>query len=155
MTKLSPRLLAIVDGLGLEPGMRVLEVGCGPGGAMAREMARRVAGNGGFVLAIDRSAKAIASAKKTCAGEIKAGLPLSFRRVAVENFVRAPDEAKFDLAVAVRVGALDGRHPDLETKALEHLAAALKPKGRLFVDDHEVAWVRRKGSGRERPRAIG
>ena len=150
MTKLSPRLLAIVDGLGLEPGTRVLEVGCGPGGAMAREMARRVAGKGGLVLAIDRSAKAIASAKKACAREIEAGLPLSFRRVAVEDFVRAPTEAKFDLVVAVRVGALDGRHPDLEAKALEHLAAALESDGRLFVDDHEVALVRPERSTRKR-----
>ena len=55
-SKLSPRLMEIVDALPLEPGMRVLEIGCGPG-AMAREIAGRI-GNG-YVLAIDRSRLAV------------------------------------------------------------------------------------------------
>ena len=38
---LSPRLLAVVEALPLEPGLRVLEVGPGTGAA-AREVARRV-----------------------------------------------------------------------------------------------------------------
>ncbi len=33
MTALSPRLRAIVDALPLRPGMRVVEIGCGPGAA--------------------------------------------------------------------------------------------------------------------------
>ncbi len=48
--ELSGRLMEIVEALPLKPGMRILEIGCGPG-AMAREMAARV-GNG-HVLAID------------------------------------------------------------------------------------------------------
>lgn len=39
-TKLSKRLLEIVDALPLRDGIRVLEIGCGPG-AMAREISRR------------------------------------------------------------------------------------------------------------------
>jgi tRNA A58 N-methylase Trm61 len=58
VTVLSPRLSAIVDALPLEPGLRVIEIGCGPGAA-AREVANRV-GPSGHVLAVDRSAKAIA-----------------------------------------------------------------------------------------------
>ena len=54
MAPLSPRLQMIVDALPLLPGMRVLEIGCGPGAA-----ARAVAGRVEFVLGIDRSAKAI------------------------------------------------------------------------------------------------
>jgi precorrin-6B methylase 2 len=61
MTTLSPRLRAIADALPLRPGVRVLEIGCGPG-ALAREIACRV-GTGGHVLAIDRSPKAIALAR--------------------------------------------------------------------------------------------
>jgi hypothetical protein len=34
----------------------------------------------------------------------------------------------------VRVGALDGRHPELEVRALARVARALVPSGRLYVD---------------------
>jgi cyclopropane fatty-acyl-phospholipid synthase-like methyltransferase len=53
---LSARLAAIVDALPLRSGLRVLEIGCGPGAA-AREIAHRI--GDGHVLAIDRSAKAM------------------------------------------------------------------------------------------------
>ncbi|HEX3204808.1 MAG TPA: methyltransferase domain-containing protein, partial [Propionibacteriaceae bacterium] len=56
---LSERLRAVVDALPLQDGMRVLEIGCGPGAA-ARDVARRI-GNG-HVHAIDRSSRAIAQA---------------------------------------------------------------------------------------------
>lgn len=51
---LSPRLSRIVEALPLDPGMRVIEIGCGPGAAV-RAVADRVDPNG-HVLAIDRSA---------------------------------------------------------------------------------------------------
>ena len=103
---LSPRLNRILDALPLGAGLRVLEIGCGPG-ALAREGASRPA--------------------------IATGRP-SFRRVAVEAFVLDPDEDLFDLAVAIRVGALDGRHPELQARALARIAEALAPHGRLFID---------------------
>ncbi|MEQ9812098.1 MAG: class I SAM-dependent methyltransferase [Azospirillaceae bacterium] len=130
MTDLSPRLAAIVDALPLRPGLRVLEIGCGPGAA-AREIARRI--DPGHVLAIDRSAKAIARAYAGSAALIGRGI-LAFRQVAVEDFVLLPGEAPFDLALAVRVGALDGRHPAAGRLALPRVAAALRPGGRLFID---------------------
>ncbi len=128
--RLSPRLLAVVDALPLRPGMRVLEIGCGPGAA-AREVARRI-GNG-HVLAIDRSRKAIEQAETACRAEIAAGT-LSLREVAAEDFELLPGEERFDLAFAVRVGALDGRHPAAGVKVLPRIAAALKPDGRLLID---------------------
>lgn len=127
---LSPRLAAIVDALPLRPGMRVLEVGCGPGAA-ARAVARRV--GAGSVLAIDRSRTAVEQARAGSLPEIEAGR-MEVRRVAVEDFVLEPGEAAYDLAFAVRVGALDGRHPKLEARALRAITAALTPSGRLFLD---------------------
>ncbi|WP_027155408.1 class I SAM-dependent methyltransferase [Mesorhizobium sp. WSM2561] len=127
---LSPRLLAIVDALPLRHGMRVLEIGCGPGAA-AREIVRRI--GDGHVLAIDRSAKAIAQAGAASRAEIAAGR-LSFRQIAIEDFQLEADEKHFDIAVAVRVGALDGRHPEAGKIALQRLKAALTAQGRLFID---------------------
>ena len=127
---LSPRLMTIVDALPLRPGIRVLEIGCGPGAA-AREIARRI--GRGHVLGIDRSAKAIALAKAASSTEIASGI-LSYRHEAVEDFELEAGELPFDIAFAVRVGALDGRHQNAETRAKRRIAAALTPRGRLFID---------------------
>jgi ubiquinone/menaquinone biosynthesis C-methylase UbiE len=58
-SKLSKRLSDIVSALPLKDGVRVLEIGCGPG-AMAREISKHI--GKGHILAIDRSAKAIQQA---------------------------------------------------------------------------------------------
>ena len=130
MPQLSDRLRAVVDALPLHRGIRVLEVGCGPGAA-AREVARRI--GSGHVVGIDRSAAAIAQALAGSRAEIEAGV-LSFRQVRAEDFELERDEAPFDLAFAVRVGALDGRHPDAGRVALARIRAALAPAGRLLID---------------------
>lgn len=127
---ISPRLAAIVAALPLRPGMRVLEIGCGPGVA-ARAVVRRM--GQGHVLAIDRSAKAIAQAMAGSAAELASGR-LALRHVALEDLRLGVDEPAYDLAFAVRVGALDGRHPAAGRIALERLRAALTPEGRLFID---------------------
>lgn len=127
---LSPRLAGIVDALPLTPQARVLEIGCGPGAA-ARAVAARL--TTGHILAIDRSAKAIAQAEAASAEEIASGR-MSVRQVAAEDFVRELGEAPFDIVFAVRVGALDGRHPEAGRRVLERVTAALAPGGRLFVD---------------------
>jgi cyclopropane fatty-acyl-phospholipid synthase-like methyltransferase len=127
---LSPRLATIVAALPLRPGLRVLEIGCGPGAA-ARAVARRI--GDGRVLAIDRSATAVAQARRAAAADIAAGR-LAVRLAAVEHFTLEEGEAPYDLAFAVRVGALDGRHPEVGARALRRIAAALTPSGRLFVD---------------------
>ena len=128
--KLSSRLREIVDALPLRPGMRVLEIGCGPG-VMAREIAARI-GNG-HVLGIDRSAKAIVQARAGSADAIAAG-HLTFHVSEAETFVLAPGEQPYDLAVAVRVGALDGRHPEAGALARAAIKAALVPGGKLYID---------------------
>jgi precorrin-6B methylase 2 len=136
---LSPRLEAIVDALPLEPGLRVIEIGCGPGAA-AREVADRV-GPHGHVLAVDRSAKAIALLTESAA-DLIAAERLTARRLAAEELELDPGEERYHIAFAVRVGAFDGRHPRAGELALERLGHALVPGGRLFIDGgdplHEV-----------------
>ncbi|MGE5943085.1 MAG: class I SAM-dependent methyltransferase [Flavobacteriales bacterium] len=128
--KLSKRLLDIVNALPLKEGIRVLEIGCGPA-AMAREISRRI--GDGHILAIDRSAKAIQQAQSASKTEMESGR-LSLRYMPIETFELEHNEQPFDIAVAVRVGALDGRHPEIEKQSLCNIAKALKPNGKLFID---------------------
>lgn len=126
----SLRIRHAIDALPLRDGVRVLEVGCGPGVA-AREIIRRFPS--AYVLGIDRSAKAIQQALAGSKHELAAGR-LSFRQVAVENLELEPGEKPFDLAFALRVGALDGRHPSLGAIALPRLFACLTRQGKVFID---------------------
>jgi SAM-dependent methyltransferase len=129
--RLSDRLAAVVDALPLRPGMRVLEIGGAPGAA-AKAVAGRI--GDGHILVIDRSAAGVARTERNAATEIAAGR-LSVRHVAAEDFGLLPGEPPFDLAFAVRVGALDGRHPQAGVRARKRIAAALTPTGQLFIDD--------------------
>ena len=131
MPALSSRLARIVDALPLSPGLRVVEIGCGPGAA-AREVAHRV-GPRGHVLAVDRSAKAIAQLTDSAA-ELIAANRLTARHVPAEALELEPGEERYDIAFAVRVGAFDGRHPHAGSQALERLGHVLVPGGRLFID---------------------
>lgn len=131
MAGLSPRLRGIVDALPLRAGLRVVEIGCGPGAA-AREVAERV-GPSGHVLAVDRSAKAIALLTAS-AGDLIAAGRLTARQMEAEELALAPGEDRYDIAFAVRVGAFDGRHPQAGAVALGRLGDVLVPGGRLFVD---------------------
>jgi cyclopropane fatty-acyl-phospholipid synthase-like methyltransferase len=127
---LSRRLAEIVEALPLEPQLRVLEIGCGPGAAARAVAARLVTGH---ILAIDRSAKAISQARQNAASEI-ASDRMSVRQVAIEDFTLLPDEEPFDLVFAIRVGALDGRHPEAGHQAMRRIAAATGPGARLLID---------------------
>jgi hypothetical protein len=103
-------------------------------------MADRV--GAGQVLAIDRSARAIAQAVSGSAAQMATQMAagrLAFRTLAAEDFVLAPGDVPFDLIVAVRVGALDGRHPAVGARDWPRLRAALAPEGRIFIDGVEVA----------------
>lgn len=100
VSTISSRLAKIVASLPLREGMRVLEIGCGPGAA-ARAVVHRLGDC--YVLGIDRSEKAIAQALAGSADEIASGR-LEFRRVAAEDFTVRDGEAPFDMAFAIRVG---------------------------------------------------
>ncbi|MFI5806180.1 SAM-dependent methyltransferase [Streptomyces sp. NPDC051561] len=127
---LSRRIAACVESLPLAPDMKVLEIGCGPGAA-ARAVAARP--DSGHLVAIDRSERAVTLAAAACAEEIASGRP-RLRQGAIETFEPAPAEGPFDLVLALRVGALDGRHPELGLRAMPRIAAVPAPGGRLFVD---------------------
>lgn len=129
-SSLSPRLAALVDALPITPESRVLEIGCGPGAA-ARAVAKRL--ESGHILAIDRSASAVAQARAASIAEIESGR-MSVRQVAAESFVMEADDLPCDIVFAVRVGALDGRHPEAGRKVLARITAALAPGGRVFID---------------------
>ena len=59
---------------------------------------------------------------------------LEFRCTSAESFELRPGEAPFDLAFAIRVGALDGRHPAQGARALLAIKRALRPGARLYID---------------------
>jgi cyclopropane fatty-acyl-phospholipid synthase-like methyltransferase len=129
-SRLSPRLAAIVEALPLTPQSRVLEIGCGPGAA-ARAVAQRL--DTGHILAIDRSAKAVVQARAACVDEIESGR-MSVRQADAETFVPDPGDLPFDIVFAIRVGALDGRHPEAGHEALARIRAVLARGGRVFID---------------------
>lgn len=128
--KLSHRLKEIVDALPLKNGIGVLEIGCGTGAA-ARAIANRL--KTGSILVIDRSAKAIQQAIAISQPEIMKGT-LSFRQSKIEDFILEDEEPLFDIAFAIRVGALEGRHPEIEALALTCITRSLHSHGRLFID---------------------
>ena len=59
---------------------------------------------------------------------------LSFRTESIENFELQEGEEQFDVAFAVRVGALDGRHPEIEQLAIEKIRRALKRDAKMYID---------------------
>lgn len=127
---ISKRLLEIVEALPVKKGMRILEIGCGTGVA-ARAITEHY--EHVFVMAIDRSAKAIEQALKNSTAAVKSG-NIKFIQSKVEDFELPAGEALFDIAFAIRVGALDGRHPEIEKQSFANIKKALKKNGVLYID---------------------
>ena len=120
---------ATLVALGLHPGERVLDIGCGPG-YLASEMAE-VVGREGFVLGVDPSPAMLAiAARRAVPGmELAEGDALS---------VPAPD-ASFDAAVSTQVYEYVA---DI-AGALAEARRVLKPGGRLLILDTDwdsIVW---------------
>lgn len=111
----------LVDALALEPGMRVLDAGCGPG-RHALELARR----GIEVVGVDASPDFIALAQAEAAS-----LPAEFVEADVRSLAYA---AEFDAVICVcqgGFGLLGGDEAELDV--VDRFAAALRPGGRLAL----------------------
>lgn len=111
----------LVDALELEPGMRVLDVGCGPG-RHALELARR----GIEVTGIDLSPDFVALAREAAAGE---ELPARFEVLDVRDLAA---DADYDALVCLCQGGFGLLGGD-DAVVLERFARALRPGGRLAL----------------------
>ncbi len=141
----------LVEALALEPGMRVLDVGCGPG-RHALALARR-----GFdVVGVDHSAEFVRLAREAARAD---GLPVSFEELDVRELDR-PGE--FDATICLcqgGFGLLGGRD---ETDVFGRIAATLRPPtslrsgGALAVSAFSAAFaLRHLESGEEYDPATG
>jgi ubiquinone/menaquinone biosynthesis C-methylase UbiE len=120
---MSERLRSIVDELDIQPGDRVLEIGCGHGVA-ATFVCDRL--DGGHLTAIDRSQKMIEAAARRNAAHVEAGRA-EFIVASLEEVDLG--ERRFDKVFAVRVG-LFHRDPD---RAHSIVNRWLAPGGKLMA----------------------
>jgi ubiquinone/menaquinone biosynthesis C-methylase UbiE len=114
------------DGLRLQPGAQVLDIGCGMG-ADSVELAARVGPNG-LVTGVDFSETLIAEAIRRAAGR---NISVTFE-VGDAQALRFPDHS-FD---AVRTERMLMHVPNAE-QALSEMARVLHPGGRMAVQDFD------------------
>ena len=119
------RLLAAVDSLDVQPGDQILEIGCGRGVAVALICRQLV---GGRLLALDRSAKAIAAATARNAGAVAAG-KAQFVTTALEDIDPAV-LGQYDKVFAINVNLFWVRPAQRE---LQLIADLLRPGGQLLL----------------------
>lgn len=133
MSKPADRLVWAVDALGLEPGDRVVEVGCGHGVAVSLACERLVTGH---VTGIDRSAKMIAMATRRNARHVAEGRA-TFAAVPLERADLG--DARFDVVFAFHVAAF-WRHP---AELLSVVGRHLAPGGTLWLFNQLPGWTGR------------
>lgn len=121
----------MLDDAGIGAGMRVLDIGCGPG-AVSLMLSRRV-GNQGHVFAVDRNPQMLelarAKARETGVSNltfIEGGFDLTF-----------PEHGTFDAAVGRRVLMYQS---DAE-RAVAQLARAIRPGGIIAFHEHDMTVI--------------
>ncbi len=115
----------IIEHLGLQPGMRVLDVGCGPG-RVTIPLAKNV-GPQGQVAAIDMQPKMLQRAEEKARQDKLSNITFQQVKMGEGKF----DFHQFDRAIMVCVlGEIPARE-----KALQELFQALKPGGILSVTE--------------------
>jgi SAM-dependent methyltransferase len=121
----------LVEALGLEPGLRVLDVGCGPG-----RHTLALASRGFEVVGVDRSPDFLQLAREAAdAARLTAAtfVELDVRELAFD--------AEFDAVICLcqgGFGLLGGRD---EPAVFEKIAAALRPGGRLALSAFSTAFA--------------
>ena len=121
----------LVDALGLEPGARILDVGCGPG-RHAHALARR----GFSVVGVDISERFVALARDGA----PAGAAVTFERADARSL---RFEAEFDTVISLCQGAFGlaggpGAALDPDRPVLDGMARALRPGGQLALSAYSA-----------------
>jgi 2-polyprenyl-3-methyl-5-hydroxy-6-metoxy-1,4-benzoquinol methylase len=112
---------------GLRPGMRVLDVGCGPGDVSI--IAARLAGPDGAVRGVDANAEVVELARTRVADQ---GLEtVSFEATAI-------DDISLDRPVDAVIGRLILMHLPDPVAALRHLASMVRPGGLVAFCESDV-----------------
>ena len=117
---------AILDGLRLQPGAQVLDVGCGVG-ADAFDLADRI-GPSGHVTGVDISASLVTEADRRAVGR---NLPVTFG-VGDAQALHFSDHT-FDAIRSERMLM----HVPNPTQALSEMARLLRPNGRMAIHDFD------------------
>lgn len=112
-----------VDAMDVEPGDRLLEIGCGYGVAVSLVCERL----GGAITAIDRSAKMIGAAGRRNAAHVAAGVASFQTATPLDADL---DDARFDKVFAINVGMFWRQRPVREPSIIRE---RLVPDGRLFL----------------------
>ena len=115
------RRLAVLAAAAIQPGERILEVGCG-GGALLPRFAVAV-GQTGRVVGVDISSDQIAAANAACSGRANA-------KAELQDVNQLPyEDASFDAIVAIQVI----EYLEQPAKALSELRRVSSANGRLIV----------------------
>ena len=122
----------ILDELGLEPGMKVLDVGCGPG-RHALALARR----GIEVHGVDLSPEFIALARSAAEQE---ALPATFEQLDVRDLAA---DAEFDAVLCLCQGGFGLLGGDDDEAILGCIAQAVQPGGGVAVSAFSAAFALR------------
>ena len=123
-SRVPERVRLAVELLGVEPGDRLLEIGCGPGVAASLVCERLLSGR---MLAIDRSETQVERARRRNEAHLSSG------RLVVETLALADLDVgteRFDKVFAINVN-LFWLGP--ATRELERVRGALSPSGKLFL----------------------
>jgi cyclopropane fatty-acyl-phospholipid synthase-like methyltransferase len=118
------RLVWVRHALAVEPGERLLEIGCGRGAAVSLICEKLTDGR---ITAIDRSASAIAAAKRANAEHVRSGTAV-FQ--CTELAAAELDDDRFDKIFAVNVNLFWVRRPPRELALIDRL---LVPGGALHL----------------------